>query len=187
MMRRMNAMRGLVGMTLLVLPLCLTGCAIGHSARSAERRPPRVPIVAVGSAITWNVPYVEGASEQQTLDIYSPAGAHGAPVVVYAHRGEWAKGDKSEVCYKPKYLNEHGIVFVSVNYRLSGVAQHPAQVNDVAAALRWVRDHIADYGGSGNKIILMGHSAGCHIVTFVGLDRDRSRRCRCSRRTWRAW
>lgn len=171
---RTSSMRRIVRAAGLALPLCLAGCAVGPHAttatKTAERRPPRVPIVAVGSTIAWNVPYVAGGTEQQTLDIYTPAGAQRAPVVVYAHRGEWAKGDKSEVCYKPKFLNENGIVFVSVNYRLSGVAQHPAQVNDVAAALRWVRDHIADYGGDGNKIILMGHSAGCHIVTFVGLD-----------------
>lgn len=133
-------------------------------------QPPRAPVVAVGSRITWNVPFVEKASEQQTLDIYSPEKAHDAPVVVYVHRGEWAKGDKSEVSYKPKLLNERGIVLVSVNYRLSDVAQHPAQVNDVAAALRWVHDHIADYGGSPKRIVLMGHSAGCHIVSMVGLD-----------------
>ncbi|MBN2447318.1 MAG: alpha/beta hydrolase [Phycisphaerae bacterium] len=137
---------------------------------AAEHRPPRVPIVAVGSVITWNVPYVTGGGEQQTLDIYAPPGVKDAPVVVYAHRGEWAKGDKSEVCYKPKFLNENGVVFISVNYRLSGVAQHPAQVNDVAAAVRWVRDNIAKHGGGPHKIILMGHSAGCHIVSFVGLD-----------------
>jgi arylformamidase len=145
----------------------------GHadaSKRKTERRPPRVPIVAVGSLITWNVPYVSGGGNQQTLDIYAPPGAKDAPVVVYAHRGEWAKGDKSEVCYKPKFLNENGVIFVSVNYRLSGVARHPAQVNDVAAALRWVHDHISEHGGDAHKIILMGHSAGCHIVTFVGLD-----------------
>lgn len=140
------------------------------AAQSRENRPPRVPIVAVGSDIHWNIPYVENATEQQMLDVYSPAKAKGAPVVIYAHRGEWAKGDKSEVCYKPKFLNENGVVFVSVNYRLSGVAMHPAQVNDVAAAVRWVHDHIAGYGGDPNKMVLMGHSAGCHIVTFVGLD-----------------
>ena len=135
-----------------------------------ERRPPRVPIVAVGSVIEWNVKYVERETGPQTLDVYAPPNAKDAPVVIYAHRGEWAKGDKSEVCYKPKFLNEHGVIFVSVDYRLSGVAQHPAQVDDVAAAVRWVRDNIAQRGGDPAKILLMGHSAGCHIVTLVGLD-----------------
>lgn len=137
---------------------------------SVEARPPRLPVVAVGSRITWNVPYVDGASEQQTLDVYAPPDVKGAPVVVYVHRGEWARGDKSEVSYKPKLFNERGIVFVSVNYRLSDVARHPAQVDDVAAAVRWVVDHIAEHGGSPQRIVLMGHSAGCHIASLVGLD-----------------
>ncbi|MEZ5975203.1 MAG: alpha/beta hydrolase [Planctomycetota bacterium] len=102
--------------------------------------------------------------------MYSPRDAHDAPVVVYVHRGEWIKGDKPEVSFKPKLLNESGTVLVSVNYRLSEEAQHPAQVDDVAAAVRWVYDHIADYGGSPERIVLMGHSAGCHIASMVGLD-----------------
>lgn len=137
---------------------------------AGETRPPRVPIVAVGSRIAWNIPFVEGGGEQQTLDVYAPANAKDAAVVVYVHRGEWARGDKSEVSYKPKLLNENGVVFVSTNYRLSDVAPHPAQVDDVAAAVRWVRDHIAEYGGSPDRIVLMGHSAGCHIASMVGLD-----------------
>lgn len=145
-----------------------TACASVAAAEDA--RPPRVPIVAVGSRITWNIPYVENGHEQQQLDVYAPPDAHDAPVVVYAHRGEWARGDKSEVSYKPKFLNERGIVFVSVNYRLSDVAPHPAQVDDVAAAVNWVHEHIAEHGGSPNRIVLMGHSAGCHIVSMVGLD-----------------
>lgn len=139
-------------------------------AAAEDARPPRVPIVAVGSRITWNIPYVENGHEQQQLDVYAPADAHDAPVVVYAHRGEWARGDKSEVSFKPKLFNEHGIVLVSANYRLSDVARHPAQVEDVAAAVAWVREHIAEFGGSPERLVLMGHSAGCHIASLVGLD-----------------
>jgi len=91
-------------------------------------------------------------------------------VVVYVHGGEWTKGDKSEVSYKPRFFNEHGVVFVSVNYRLSGTAKHPAQVDDVASAVRWVRDHAGEIGGDPRRLVLMGHSAGCHLVTLVGLD-----------------
>lgn len=151
-------------------PSTLESPQSSQPVKAEEPRPPRVPIVAVGSVIHWNIPYVKNAGEQQTLDVYAPPNVKNAPVVLYVHRGEWAKGDKSEVCYKPKFLNENGVVFVSVNYRLSGVAQHPAQVDDVAAAVRWARDHIGEYGGDPNYLILMGHSAGCHIVTMVGLD-----------------
>jgi acetyl esterase/lipase len=144
--------------------------APAEAAAERAARPPRVPIVAVGSVIRWNVPYAQRATAQQTLDVYAPPDARGVPVVVFVHGGEWAKGDKAEVCYKPKLLNENGIAFVSVNYRLSGEAQHPAQVDDVAAAVRWVRDHADEGGWAPDRIVLMGHSAGCHLVTLVGLD-----------------
>jgi acetyl esterase/lipase len=57
-----------------------------------------------------------------------------------------------------------------VNYRLSGTDTYPAQVNDVAAAVKWVREHAAVYGGDPTKLVLMGHSAGCHIVSMLALD-----------------
>ncbi|MCB9914865.1 MAG: alpha/beta hydrolase [Planctomycetes bacterium] len=156
----------LAGLVIRLLPYEVSAALVAER----QERPPRSPVVAVGSRIVWNVPYVERESGPQTLDIYAPEHAEDAPVVVYVHRGEWAKGDKSEVSYKPLLLNEHGTILVSVDYRLSDVAQHPAQVDDVAAAVRWVHDHIAEYGGSPDRIVLMGHSAGCHIVSMVGLD-----------------
>ena len=77
--------------------------------------------------------------------------AKDAPIVVFFHRGEWSKGDKSEAAYKPKFLNDNGVVFVSANYRLSPAAKHPDHINDVAAAVRWVYDHAAEFGGSPKK------------------------------------
>jgi len=48
--------------------------------------------------------------------------------------------------------------------------KHPAHVNDVAQAYKWVCDNIADYGGDPNNIFLMGHSAGAHLVSLASLD-----------------
>ena len=140
------------------------------SQPEATTKPDLSPVVAPGSVVKRDLPYVPNATDQQTLDLYAPAAAKAAPVVIFVHGGEWTKGDKSEVRFKPKFLNEEGLIFVSINYRLSGKAKHPAQVEDVAAAVRWVRDHVADYGGDPQKLVLMGHSAGCHLVTLVGLD-----------------
>lgn len=139
---------------------------------AAEQReePDWSPVIAAGTKIAWDVPTVPGGSPQQAVDVYAPPNVRNAPVVLFVHGGEWAKRDKIEVAAKPRFFNSNGIVFVSVNYRLSGDAPHPAQADDVAAAVRWARDHIAEYGGSPRKLVLMGHSAGCHLVTLVGLD-----------------
>ncbi len=155
--------------------LSLTLLGLGHQdagktgaqAKQAER-PPQTPVVADHSSVRTDVPY--GPDAKQRLDVYTPRGARDAPVVVWVHGGEWTKGDKHDVSYKPKFLNEHGIVFVSINYRLSPAAVHPAHVRDVAKAVRWVHDHATDIGASPRKIVLMGHSAGCHLVTLAALD-----------------
>jgi len=138
--------------------------------KEATTKPDQTPRTAADCVIQKDVAYVPQATEQQKLDIYAPQGAKGAPVVIFVHGGEWTKGDKTEVSFKPKFLNEAGIVFVSINYRLSGAAKHPAQIADVASAVRWLREHIAEYGGDPHMLVLMGHSAGCHLVTLVGLD-----------------
>src|SRR5262249_53427933 len=160
--------------SIILLATALVACAQTAKPPAASRpssRPDMTAIVAKGSRVHRDVAYVEHAAAQQKLDIYAPPGGRQMPVVMFVHGGEWTKGDKSEVSYKPRLLNENGIIFVSINYRLSGVAKHPAQAEDVAAAVRWTRDHIADYDGDPARLFLMGHSAGCHLVTLVGLDR----------------
>jgi acetyl esterase/lipase len=141
----------------------------GQSAPDkAKERPPQTPVTAKNTVTRADIAY--GEDEKQRLDVYAPRGVKEAPVVIFVHGGEWTRGDKANVSYKPKFLNENGIVFVSINYRLTPLATHPAHVSDVAAAVRWVHDHAAEFGGDAKKITLMGHSAGCHLVTLVALD-----------------
>ncbi len=94
-------------------------------------------MTAAGCIIRRDVGYVADAADKQKLDVYAPPGASAAPVIIFIHGGEWTKGDKREVSFKPRFLNENGIVFISANYRLSGTDKHPAQVKDVAVAVRW--------------------------------------------------
>lgn len=135
---------------------------------SPKQPPSQDAVLAKNTVVRADVAY--GKDEKQRLDVYSPKGVKDAPVVVFVHGGEWTRGDKSAVSYKPKFLNEKGIVFVSINYRLTPAVTHPAHVSDVAAAVAWIRDHCAEFGGDPKKIVLMGHSAGCHLVTLVALD-----------------
>jgi acetyl esterase/lipase len=140
------------------------------SATTKEARPLQTPMLADNTILHKDVAYGGPDAAMNVLDIYAPAHASKAPVLIFVHGGEWTKGDKQEISCKPKFLNEHGIVMVSVNYRLSPKYKHPAQVDDVAAAIAWVHKHIDKYGGDGGKIVIMGHSAGCHLVTLVALN-----------------
>jgi acetyl esterase/lipase len=151
------------------------GCAQNSSppaqgVKAATTRPAQTPVLADGCVLHADVPYGGPDAALDVLDVYSPVGAAHAPVLIFIHGGEWTKGDKKEISCKPKFFNEHGVVFVSVNYRLSPKDRHPAQVDDVATAIAWVHAHAAQYGGDGNKIVIMGHSAGCHLATLVALD-----------------
>ncbi len=138
----------------------------GTAASASE--PSEAAVLSPKTVVRADVPY--GKDEKQRLNVYAPRSAKDAPIILFFHRGEWTTGDKSEVSYKPKFLNENGIVFISANYRLTPAVTHPAHINDVAAAVRWAYDHAADFGGSAKRIVVMGHSAGCHLVTLLALD-----------------
>src|SRR4051812_30982781 len=107
-----------------------------------------------------NIPYVDKADERQVLDVYSPPRAKNLPVVFWIHGGGWQTGDKTDVQVKPQYFMDKGFVFVSTNYRLLPAVDMATIVRDVAKAVRWVHDHIAEHGGDPERILVMGHSAG---------------------------
>jgi arylformamidase len=168
--RRAIAMMGAMSLVLAGDMAATKAAAPGDRPKAAKKepQPPETAVLAADTVVRADVPY--GKDEKQRLDVYRPRGAKDAPVVIFFHRGEWTKGDKSGVSYKPKFLNENGVVLVSANYRLSPAVSHPAHINDVAAAVRWVYDHAAEIGASPQRIVVMGHSAGCHLVTLLTLD-----------------
>lgn len=103
------------------------------------------------------------------LDIY-PANGTNLPVVIFVHGGGWFRGDKSSVDLKPAAFNSRGYVFISVNYRLIPEVGIIQQIQDVSHAIAWVKRNISGYGGDPKQIILLGHSAGAHIVALLGTD-----------------
>lgn len=106
----------------------------------------------------------------QALDVHTPSREGRRPVMVYVHGGSWTGGDKRGVDAKPAFFNGRGWVLVSVNYRLVPTVTWQRQPEDVAAAIAWVHAHIAQYGGDPARMYLMGHSAGCHLVSLVTVD-----------------
>src|SRR5437899_2596959 len=117
-----------------------------------------------------NIPYAEKADERQVLDVYSPQNAKDLPVVFWIHGGGWQAGDKTDVQIKPQAFMDKGFVFVSVNYRLLPSVDMATIVGDVARAVRWVHDHIAEYGGDPKRLLIMGHSAGAQLAALICTD-----------------
>ncbi len=114
-----------------------------------------------------------GDAVRQRLDIYAPTGLSSdaaLPVIVFIHGGGWRAGDKAGYEFAGRALASRGFVTVVPNYRLSPAFHFPAFVEDGAAALRWVRAHIAERGGDPDRIILVGHSAGAHIAALLAMD-----------------
>lgn len=109
------------------------------------------------------------------LNVWAPPGANGAPVMVWLHGGALRGGDPASGMYDGEALARQGVVMVSLNYRLGvlGYLAHPeltAQspnassgnygLLDQIAALRWVREHIASFGGDPDNVTVFGESAG---------------------------
>ena len=117
-----------------------------------------------------NIPYADQADERQVLDVYSPRNAKNLPVVFWIHGGGWQTGDKTDVQIKPQAFMDKGFVFVSTNYRLLPKVDMGTIVRDVAKSIRWVHDHIADYGGDPERLLIMGHSAGAQLAALICTD-----------------
>lgn len=112
-------------------------------------------------------------SEAQKLDLYLPAenGDTLRPALVAVHGGGWRSGDKQRGQWRaiPARYASEGYVAISVNYRLSGEAPWPAQIEDVKAAVRWLRGHAKEYRVDPERIGAYGNSAGAHLVSLLGL------------------
>ena len=117
-----------------------------------------------------DVPYFSnhgGDPTRQSLDIYIQDGLTDAPVVLYVHGGGWVRGDKARALFKPAALVPEGYLFASMNYRFHPKASLLEMAQDVATAAAWLQQHAAKYGGDASRIVLMGHSAGAHLVSVV--------------------
>lgn len=126
--------------------------------------------LAQAQEVKRDIPYATPAAERQVLDIYAPQEAKNLPVVFWIHGGGWQGGDKSSVQLKPQAFVDKGYVFVSTNYRLLPHVDMATIVGDIAKSIHWVHDHIADYGGDPQRLLVMGHSAGAQLAALVSID-----------------
>ncbi len=124
-----------------------------------------------GITVQKGIFYTQSADALRSLDIYAPEDCESCPVVAFVHGGAWKTGDKSNHRAKGIFFAEKGFVFVSINYRTFPHARFPQFIEDVADALRWIHEKIGEYGGDGNRIVLMGHSAGAHIAAMVAYEK----------------
>lgn len=116
-----------------------------------------------------DVAYAEPRSERRLLDVYAPASAKDATVIVWIHGGGWKRGDKG-AGNKAKAWTDAGYVLVSATYRFFPEVTIKEMTADVAKAIKWTRDHAKEFGGNPDRIVVMGHSAGAHLAALVCTD-----------------
>ena len=94
-----------------------------------------------------------------------------APVIIYVHGGGWIKGTREKIYNLDRFATQRGWMLVSIDYRPVPRTNIDGQVKDVVRAINWVRNHISRHGGDKKKIVIMGHSAGSHLVSMVAAKR----------------
>ena len=106
-------------------------------------------------------------------DVFTPpAGTANGVGILLVHGGGWIQGDRSQLHGYGIFLGRSGYTSVACEYRLSGEAKWPAQLEDVKLALRWTRANSAQLGIDPDKIAVWGNSAGAHLALMIGATPD---------------
>lgn len=143
----------------------LTGCS-----SVADPKPLPLPKAGHFEDLKVDLDYAT-ASAAQRLDLYLPERDRPAPVVIMIHGGWWMSGDKADI---PRgsvdALRKAGYAVASVNYRLATEAAWPAGVQDVKAAVRWLRAQASEYYLDPERFAVAGTSAGGYLAAAVGVS-----------------
>jgi acetyl esterase/lipase len=116
-----------------------------------------------------NIAYADGSGMR--LDVYRPEKQNGpAPVIMFIYGGGWAAGDKFEYEFAGRAFAAAGYVTVVGDYRKYPEVRYPDFLYDNARIMKWIEDHIGDYGGDTSRFFIVGHSAGAYNAVMLALD-----------------
>lgn len=153
--------------------LVATAAASAQDGRLRERFRERMVGRAQGDRATGGETLVYGTDPAQKLTLWRPATVtKPAPLIVFVHGGGWQRGSAANATGQAKvtHFTAAGYALASIDYRLVPAATVEQQAADVAASLAYLRREAKRLGVDGSRIVLMGHSAGAHLVALVGTD-----------------
>ena len=129
-----------------------------------------LPSDALPASVTAyeNIPYLNAKGTDLQLDIYRPDGRAPVPAVLIVHGGGWEEGSRQMERPLAQQLAARGFAAIPVSYRLGAKGRFPAPLDDLKAAVRWVRSHASDYGIDPTRIGAIGGSAGGQLVALLG-------------------
>lgn len=110
------------------------------------------------------------AGHALALDVYAPAQASHAPVVVFFYGGDWARGQRAWYRFVGTALAAEGVVTVIPDYRKVPEVALDGFMGDAAEAVAWTRAHAGEFGAAADDIFVMGHSAGGQIAALLATD-----------------
>jgi len=118
--------------------------------------------------ITYTLRTDNYSQERCKVDIYYPTNKKDFTTLIWFHGGGLTGGNK-EV---PDFLKKKGIAVLGVEYRLSPQVKVADIIQDAADAVKWTFGHITEYGGSTQKIVIGGYSAGAYLSLMLGLNKN---------------
>ena len=110
------------------------------------------------------------AAHRLELDVYRPAHAERAPVVVFFYGGSWVRGERAWYRFVGRALAARGVVAIIPDYRKLPDVDLDGLMTDAALAVSWVHAHAAEFGGDAQDVFVMGHSSGGHIAGLLATD-----------------
>jgi pectin methylesterase-like acyl-CoA thioesterase len=148
----------LVSLFFVVLVFCQT-------ARGGQMQSPEV---------LKDIEYGQAGGRSLLLDIGMPGGEQRRPGIILVHGGGWSSGDKQDMSFLFKPLNEAGFVCFSINYRLAPEFRWPACLEDVLTSVRWVKEHGPEYNADPQRLAIIGYSAGGHLACMAAVEAGES-------------
>ena len=164
-----------VAVVLVAAALCMSAVTYGQSVAAFRAAGAKVSILNVYLPHHFDEVQKDSAVYDHSdigdvvLDVYYTPDGTDKAVVVYIHGGGWTSGDRNNRLYSTQALALRGCVSISVDYDLSDADRHLAATceKQLTRALGWVAQNAARYGGSADRIYLLGDSAGGNLALNV--------------------
>ncbi|CAM4229712.1 Acetyl esterase/lipase [Pedobacter westerhofensis] len=131
----------------------------------------QISVLSAKVKVEKNINYTPQNDERRQLNVYYQKDLKKAKdVIIFIHGGSWSSGKKDIYWWLGRNMARKGVVTVTINYGLAPDNQYLQMGDDCAQAVKWVQNHIADYGGDPSRIFLMGHSAGGQLAELINAD-----------------
>lgn len=149
----------------------LTACAGAVAVRSQDFDPPFA--LPRGVRMQKDAVYASPGGRDLHLDLFRPQSGGTAPVIIFVHGGGWRGGSKTQFHRQAAHMAARGFVCACIEYRLSGEAKWPTNIDDCKASVRWFWENRWRLNIDPRRIGAAGGSAGGHLAALMGVSQRR--------------